>query len=128
MITAIELPPVKAAARSMYLKVRDRASYAFALASAAVFVGVRRAGAQRRAAGAQASPAIQPPQPEPNVTTESVKPVSVTTVNFRQLAERQAAAARVALECLPDDAVRQTLERLSFYAVTRNARVSSPPP
>lgn len=36
LITAIELPPVAAARRSMYLKVRDRASYAFALASAAV--------------------------------------------------------------------------------------------
>jgi xanthine dehydrogenase YagS FAD-binding subunit len=36
MITAIELPPLPAARRSMYLKVRDRASYAFALASAAV--------------------------------------------------------------------------------------------
>lgn len=36
LITAIELPPLAAAKRSMYLKVRDRASYAFALASAAV--------------------------------------------------------------------------------------------
>jgi xanthine dehydrogenase YagS FAD-binding subunit len=36
LITAIELPPVAAARRSLYLKVRDRASYAFALASAAV--------------------------------------------------------------------------------------------
>ena len=38
LITAIELPAVPAARRSMYLKVRDRASYAFALASAAVAV------------------------------------------------------------------------------------------
>lgn len=36
LITAIELPPLAAAKRSTYLKVRDRASYAFALASAAV--------------------------------------------------------------------------------------------
>ena len=36
LITAIELPNIAAARRSMYLKVRDRASYAFALASAAV--------------------------------------------------------------------------------------------
>jgi xanthine dehydrogenase YagS FAD-binding subunit len=36
LIAAIELPPVAAARRSTYLKVRDRASYAFALASAAV--------------------------------------------------------------------------------------------
>jgi xanthine dehydrogenase YagS FAD-binding subunit len=38
LITAIELPALPAARRSLYLKVRDRASYAFALASAAVAV------------------------------------------------------------------------------------------
>jgi xanthine dehydrogenase YagS FAD-binding subunit len=38
LITAIELPRLAAARRSLYLKVRDRASYAFALASAAVAV------------------------------------------------------------------------------------------
>ncbi len=36
IITAVELPPLPFAATSQYLKVRDRASYAFALASAAV--------------------------------------------------------------------------------------------
>ena len=36
IITAVELPPLPFAARSHYLKVRDRASYAFALTSAAV--------------------------------------------------------------------------------------------
>jgi xanthine dehydrogenase YagS FAD-binding subunit len=36
IITAVELPPLPFAANSQYLKVRDRASYAFALASAAV--------------------------------------------------------------------------------------------
>ncbi|HEY8560038.1 MAG TPA: xanthine dehydrogenase family protein subunit M [Pyrinomonadaceae bacterium] len=35
IITAIEIPPNKLAARSYYLKVRDRASYAFALVSVA---------------------------------------------------------------------------------------------
>ena len=38
LITAIDLPPLAAARRSLYLKVRDRASFAFALASAAVAV------------------------------------------------------------------------------------------
>jgi xanthine dehydrogenase YagS FAD-binding subunit len=38
LITAIDLPALAAARRSFYLKVRDRASYAFALASAAVAV------------------------------------------------------------------------------------------
>jgi xanthine dehydrogenase YagS FAD-binding subunit len=36
MITAVEIPPLAWARRSHYRKVRDRASYAFALASAAV--------------------------------------------------------------------------------------------
>ena len=41
LITAIDLPNIAAARRSMYLKVRDRASYAFALASAAVALELR---------------------------------------------------------------------------------------
>jgi len=36
LITAVELPATPFAARSRYTKVRDRASYAFALASAAI--------------------------------------------------------------------------------------------
>jgi xanthine dehydrogenase YagS FAD-binding subunit len=40
LVTAIDLPPLPAGARSVYRKVRDRASYAFALVSvAAVVVG-----------------------------------------------------------------------------------------
>jgi xanthine dehydrogenase YagS FAD-binding subunit len=40
LITAIEIPPLPFGASSLYLKVRDRASYAFALASAAVALDV----------------------------------------------------------------------------------------
>jgi xanthine dehydrogenase YagS FAD-binding subunit len=40
LITAVEIPPLPFARRSTYLKVRDRASYAFALASAAVALDV----------------------------------------------------------------------------------------
>jgi len=40
IITAIEVPALPFARRSLYLKVRDRASYAFALASAAVALDV----------------------------------------------------------------------------------------
>lgn len=40
LIMFIDLPPIPAARRSLYLKVRDRASFAFALASAAVAVDV----------------------------------------------------------------------------------------
>jgi xanthine dehydrogenase YagS FAD-binding subunit len=41
LITAIELPPLGAGARSTYRKVRDRASYAFALVSVAAVLEVR---------------------------------------------------------------------------------------
>ncbi|WP_262060078.1 FAD binding domain-containing protein [Streptomyces sp. STR69] len=40
LITAVELPPVPAAAHSRYRKVRDRASYAFALVSVAAALAV----------------------------------------------------------------------------------------
>jgi xanthine dehydrogenase YagS FAD-binding subunit len=40
LITAVDIPPLAFAVRSVYLKVRDRASYAFALASAAVALDV----------------------------------------------------------------------------------------
>jgi xanthine dehydrogenase YagS FAD-binding subunit len=41
LITAVELPPLPMAARSAYRKVRDRASYAFAVVSVAVAADVR---------------------------------------------------------------------------------------
>jgi xanthine dehydrogenase YagS FAD-binding subunit len=41
LITAVELPPSPFAARSHYLKVRDRASYAFALVSVAAGLDIR---------------------------------------------------------------------------------------
>ncbi|MEW2050611.1 xanthine dehydrogenase family protein subunit M [Streptomyces sp. NPDC005476] len=41
LITAIELPPVPVAAHSRYRKVRDRASYAFALVSVAAALAVK---------------------------------------------------------------------------------------
>ena len=40
LITAVELPPLPSAARSTYRKVRDRASYAFALVSVAAVLEV----------------------------------------------------------------------------------------
>jgi xanthine dehydrogenase YagS FAD-binding subunit len=41
LITAVEIPPLPFAVHSLYLKVRDRASFAFALASAAVALDVQ---------------------------------------------------------------------------------------
>jgi xanthine dehydrogenase YagS FAD-binding subunit len=48
LITAVDLPPLPFATRSHYRKVRDRASYAFALASAAVALDLQ--GGRIRAA------------------------------------------------------------------------------
>jgi xanthine dehydrogenase YagS FAD-binding subunit len=76
LIVAVDLPPLSYATRSHYLKVRDRASYAFALASAAVAMDLqggvirearvalggvgtkpwRSPEAERRLAGAEAGP------------------------------------------------------------------------
>lgn len=41
IITSVVLPPAPASARSHYLKIRDRASYAFALVSAGVVVELK---------------------------------------------------------------------------------------
>jgi xanthine dehydrogenase YagS FAD-binding subunit len=41
LIVAVDVPPLSYGTRSHYLKVRDRASYAFALASAAVAMDLR---------------------------------------------------------------------------------------
>jgi xanthine dehydrogenase YagS FAD-binding subunit len=41
LITHVTLPPPVAGAKSLYLKLRDRASYEFALASAAVIVSLK---------------------------------------------------------------------------------------
>jgi xanthine dehydrogenase YagS FAD-binding subunit len=47
LITAVELPPLPATMRSTYRKVRDRASYAFALVSVAAAIDVDGAGTIR---------------------------------------------------------------------------------
>jgi len=47
LITAVDLPPLAAAARSRYRKVRDRASYAFALVSVAAALAVSDDGMVR---------------------------------------------------------------------------------
>ena len=40
LITHVELPPPKSGSKHFYLKLRDRASYEFALASAAVILEI----------------------------------------------------------------------------------------
>src|SRR5205085_8065289 len=59
LITHVELPASALAAKSRYVKVRDRASYAFALASAAVALDVQ-GGAIRDARVALGGVATKP--------------------------------------------------------------------
>ncbi len=59
VITSIDLTPLPFARRSLYLKVRDRASYAFALASAAVALDIAN-GAIRNARIALGGVATRP--------------------------------------------------------------------
>jgi xanthine dehydrogenase YagS FAD-binding subunit len=59
LITSIDIPALPFAKRSLYLKVRDRASYAFALASAAVALDVQN-GAIRGARLALGGVATKP--------------------------------------------------------------------
>jgi xanthine dehydrogenase YagS FAD-binding subunit len=59
VITGVELPALPLAARSIYVKVRDRASYSFALASAAVAIDVQ-SGAVRDARVALGGVATKP--------------------------------------------------------------------
>lgn len=44
LITAVEIPPLPCARTSLYRKVRDRASYAFALVSVAAAMELNRQG------------------------------------------------------------------------------------
>jgi len=60
LITGVELPPAAWLARSHYLKVRDRASYEFALASAAVALDLAGDGTVRAARVALGGIATKP--------------------------------------------------------------------
>jgi xanthine dehydrogenase YagS FAD-binding subunit len=60
LIAAVELPPTPWLARSTYLKVRDRASYEFALASAAVALDLADDGTIRAARVAMGGVATKP--------------------------------------------------------------------
>ena len=59
LVTHVELPALPASARSIYVKVRDRASYAFALASAAIVLEVE-GGTIKRARVALGGVATKP--------------------------------------------------------------------
>src|SRR6202008_1415868 len=90
LIPAVEIPPVPVAANSRYRKVRDRASYAFALVSvaAALRVSDGRVEAGRVALGGVAA--------RPGRATEAERVLTgapATEAEFRRAAEAELAGA-----------------------------------
>jgi xanthine dehydrogenase YagS FAD-binding subunit len=91
LITAVELPPLSFSARSGYRKVRDRASYAFALVSVAASIDARD-GVVRDVRIALGGVAHVPWRAR---TAEgALRGQPATEAAFRQAAEAELAAAR----------------------------------
>jgi xanthine dehydrogenase YagS FAD-binding subunit len=104
LITAVEIPPLEYAANSAYRKVRDRASYAFAVVSVAAALDVAgdRVRDARLAIGAVA------PVPWRARTAERVLAGRPATAQwFGRAADAELAAAAP----LPDNAFKVTLAR-----------------
>ncbi|MBB3287089.1 MULTISPECIES: xanthine dehydrogenase family protein subunit M [unclassified Rhizobium] len=91
LITAVEIPPLPFARRSTYRKVRDRASYAFALISVAAAVDIDEAGKVRDARLALGGVAHKPWRA---LKAEAVlKGAPANVESFRAAAEAELAAA-----------------------------------
>ncbi|MEV7778289.1 xanthine dehydrogenase family protein subunit M [Kitasatospora sp. NPDC088351] len=116
LITAVELPPPPAGARSAYRKVRDRASFAFATTSLAVLLALRdgRVETVRLAFGGLA------PKPWRALTAEAaLRGRPATAAEFAQAVDAELAPARP----LPDNAFKVPLaRRLAVRELTRLAR------
>ncbi|HEX6454593.1 MAG TPA: xanthine dehydrogenase family protein subunit M [Trebonia sp.] len=91
LITAVEVPPLPFAARSAYRKVRDRASYAFALVSVAAALDLDGGTVRdvRLALGGVATKPWRAWRAE-----EALRGKPATTASFRAAAEAELAAAR----------------------------------
>jgi xanthine dehydrogenase YagS FAD-binding subunit len=91
LITAVEVPPLPFAARSAYRKVRDRASYAFALVSVAAVLDLDGGTVRdvRLALGGVATKPWRAWRAE-----EALRGQPATTASFRAAAEAELAAAR----------------------------------
>ena len=110
LITAIELPPLSFAAHSTYRKVRDRASYAFALVSAAAAIDVQGGTVRdvRLALGGVAH------KPWRALTAEqALRGGPATEQAFRAAAEAELAAARP----LPGNAFKIELAKRTITAI-----------
>jgi xanthine dehydrogenase YagS FAD-binding subunit len=113
LITAVELPPLPMAARSGYRKVRDRASYAFALVSVAAALDVADGAVRdvRIALGGVAHKPWRAARAE-----EALRGAPATEDAFRDAAEAELAAA----EPLRDNAFKVPMARNTLVAVLRD--------
>jgi xanthine dehydrogenase YagS FAD-binding subunit len=112
LITAVELPPLPVAAASRYRKVRDRASYAFALVSVAAAMEVRdgTVGAVRLALGGVA------PKPwRARLAEEALVGAPATEESFR----RAAAAELAPAVAQPENAFKIALAERTIVATLR---------
>jgi len=87
LITAVEIPPLPDAARSVYRKVRDRASYAFALVSVAAVIELDERGKVRTARLALGGVAHKPWRAQ--LAEKALQGASATEESFRQAAEAE---------------------------------------
>jgi xanthine dehydrogenase YagS FAD-binding subunit len=113
LITAIELPNLPVAANSRYRKVRDRASYAFALVSVAAAMDVREDGsisAVRLALGGVGTKPWRAYEAE-----RSLLGAAATEETFR----RAAAAELASASGLPGNTFKIDLARRTIVAVLR---------
>jgi xanthine dehydrogenase YagS FAD-binding subunit len=112
LITAVDLPVLPMAARSAYRKVRDRASYAFALVSVAAAVDVVDTTIQdvRIALGGVAHRPWRAYRAE-----QALRGAAATDEAFRAAADLELADARP----LPDNAFKVPMARNTLAAVLR---------
>jgi xanthine dehydrogenase YagS FAD-binding subunit len=84
LITYVTLPAPVAQSRQVYLKLRDRASYEFALASAAVVINIegRKISRARIALGGVGTKPWRSPEAEAAITGQDA-----TAANFRKAGE-----------------------------------------
>jgi xanthine dehydrogenase YagS FAD-binding subunit len=118
LITAVELPPLPMAATSRYRKVRDRASYAFALVSVAAALRVEnnRVAEVRLALGGVATHPWRATKAE-----EALRNAPATEDSFTQAAEAELAAARAQ----PGNEFKIALARRTITAVLRDATTAA---
>lgn len=120
LIVAVDLPDLALAARSGYRKVRDRASYAFALVSVAAALDVRD-GVVRDARIALGGVAHKPWRAAR--AEAALRGAPATVESFRRAADAELADARP----LPDNAFKVPMARNTLVAVLRDlARQEGP--